>query len=47
MKEKMKGGGSSEIQVGSGTLFGKILLVRIVENNIIGDYLGLVRLSKG
>ena len=28
-------------------LFGKMLLLRIVENNKIDDYLGQVRLSKG
>ena len=32
---------------GSGALSGKMLLVRIVENNKIYDYLGQVRLSKG
>ncbi len=32
--------------IGSGTLPGKILLVRIVETNKINDYLGQVRLSK-
>ena len=31
---------------GSGALSGKMLLVRIVEYNIIADYLGQVRLSK-
>ncbi len=31
----------------SGELSGKMLLVRIVENNKIDDYLGQVRLSKG
>ena len=33
--------------VGSGTLSGNMLLVRIVENNKIDDYLGQVRLIKG
>ncbi len=32
---------------GSGELSGKMLLVRIVKNNKINDYLGQVRLSKG
>ncbi len=32
---------------GSGALSGKMLLVRIVENNKIDDYSGQVRLSKG
>ena len=32
---------------GSGALSGKMLLVWIVENNRIDDYLGQVRLSKG
>ncbi len=32
---------------GSGALSGKMLLVRIVKNNKIHDYLGQVRLSKG
>ncbi len=31
---------------GSGALSGRMLLVRIVENNKIDDYLGQVRLSK-
>ncbi len=31
----------------SGALSGKMLIVRIVENNQIDDYLGQVRLSKG
>ncbi len=33
--------------IGSGALSIKMLLVRIVENYIIYDYLGQVRLSKG
>ena len=33
--------------IGSGALSGKMLLVRIVENIKIDDYLGQVRLSKG
>ena len=32
---------------GSGALHGKMLLVRIVENYKIHDYLGQVKLSKG
>ncbi len=32
---------------GSGALSGKTLLVRIVENNKIDDYLGQVKLGKG
>ncbi len=32
--------------LGSGALSGKMLLVRIVENNEIDGYLGQVRLSK-
>ena len=32
---------------GSGELPGKMLLVRIIENNKIDAYLGQVRLSKG
>ncbi len=32
---------------GSGALSGKMLLVSIVENNKIDDYLGQVMLSKG
>ncbi len=35
------------IKFGSGAPSGKMLLVRIVENNNIEDYLGKVRLSKG
>ena len=34
-------------KLGSGALSGKMLLVSIVENNKINDYLGQVRLSKG
>ena len=37
----------SNNNVGSGTLSGNMLLVRIVENNKIDDYLGQVRLIKG
>ncbi len=33
--------------VGSGALSGKILLVRIIENNKIDAFLGQVRLLKG
>ena len=33
-------------KVGSGALSGKMLLVRIVEDDKIDDYLGQVRLSK-
>ncbi len=33
--------------IGSGAHSGKMLLVKIVENNKIDDFLGLVRLSKG
>ncbi len=33
--------------MGSGALSGKMLLVRIVRNNKIDDFLGQVRLSKG
>ena len=32
---------------GSGALSGKMMLVRIVENNMIDNYLGQVRLSIG
>ncbi len=35
------------IYFGSGALSGKMLLVSIVENNKIDDYIGQVRLSKG
>ncbi len=35
------------IFLGSGALFGKILLVRIIENNKIMPILGQVRLSEG
>ncbi len=33
--------------IGSGALFGKMLLVRIIENNKIDALLGQVRLRKG
>ncbi len=33
--------------LGSGALYGKMLLVRILKNNKIDDYLGQIRLSKG
>ncbi len=45
----MQGGDllNSDLVHGSGALSGKMLLVRIVENDKIYDYLGQVRLSKG
>ena len=38
---------NSKFKFGSGALSGKMLLVRIVENNKIDDNLGQVRLSNG
>ncbi len=38
---------STMSRFGSGALTGKVLLVRIIENNKIDAYLGQVKLNKG